>query len=166
MTPIWCHFYLYMFQYKYNKNYYIIKQFMAVILQIIQPDRIPLTVDSTLYTVDSTVIKADQTEISLSYSADNYSILISPRKMVESVILEFFNELKEITNILTGTTINVNGLMQIDFNLMVIEGDSFQLTIKDNEDNILWKGKCYATEQTDLQNFQFIEKNNNNIIKI
>jgi hypothetical protein len=139
---------------------------MAVILQITQGDTIPLTVDSTVYTVDSTSITADQTVIVTGSSSNLYSILITPREMVGVVSMEFFNELKETTNIFTASTINVNGLMQIDFNLNVVEGDSFQLTIKDTEDNKLWTGKAYATDQTDLQNFQFIEKNNNNIIKI
>jgi hypothetical protein len=139
---------------------------MAVILQITQGDTIPLTVDSTVYTVDSTSITADQTVIVTGSSSNMYSILITPREMVGVVSMEFFNELTEVTNIFTATTTNVNGLMQIDFNLNVVEGDSFKLTINDTEDNVLWKGKAYATDQTDLQNFQFVQKNNNNIIKI
>jgi hypothetical protein len=139
---------------------------MAVILQITEAPTIPLTVDSTVYTVDSTSITADQTVIVTGSSSNLYSIFITPREMVDVVSMEFFNELKETTNVFTAATTNVNGLMQIDFNLNVVEGDSFQLTINDTEDNVLWKGKAYATDQTDLQNFQFIEKNNNNIIKI
>lgn len=138
---------------------------MAVILQITQGDTIPLTVDLTGYTVDSTSITVDQTVIVTGSSSNMYTILVTPREMVDTVSMEFFNELKETTNIFTASTTNVNGLMEIEFNLNVVEGDSFQLTIKDTNDNVLWKGKAYATEQTDLQNFQFIEKNNN-IIKI
>lgn len=138
---------------------------MAVILNITQGDTVPLTVDSTLYTVDSTSITVDQTVIVTGSSSNMYSILVAPREMVTTVSMEFFNELKETTNIFSASTTNVNGLMQIDFNLEVVEGDSFQLTIKDTDGNVLWKGKAYATEQTDLQNFQFIQKNNN-IIKL
>ena len=138
---------------------------MAVILQITQGGTTPLTVDSTLYTVDSTSITVDQTVIVTGSSSNMYSILVAPREMVATVSMEFFNELKETTNIFSASTTNVNGLMQIDFNLEVVEGDSFQLTIKDTNGNVLWKGKAYATEQTDLQNFQFIQKNNN-IIKL
>jgi NADH:ubiquinone oxidoreductase subunit H len=138
---------------------------MAVILQITEAPTIPLTVDLTGYTVDSTSITVDQTVIVTGSSSNMYTILVTPREMVETVSMEFFNELKETTNIFTASTTNVNGLMEIEFNLNVVEGDSFQLTIKDTNDNVLWKGKAYATEQTDLQNFQFIEKNNN-IIKI
>lgn len=138
---------------------------MAVILQITEAPTIPLTVDLTGYTVDSTSITVDQTVIVTGSSSNQYTILVTPREMVETVSMEFFHELKETTNIFTASTTNVNGLMEIEFNLNVVEGDSFQLTIKDTNDNVLWKGKAYATEQTDLQNFQFIEKNNN-IIKI
>jgi NADH:ubiquinone oxidoreductase subunit H len=138
---------------------------MAVILQITEAPTIPLTVDLTGYTVDSTSITVDQTVIVTGSSSNMYTILVTPREMVDTVSMEFFNELKETTNIFTASTTNVNGLMEIEFNLNVVEGDSFQLTIKDTNDNVLWKGKAYATEQTDLQNFQFIEKNNN-IIKI
>jgi hypothetical protein len=139
---------------------------MAVILQINQAPTSDLTVDSTLYTVDNTSITADRTRIVTGSTTTEYSILIAPREMVSNVVMEFYHELKNTLTSVSATTTNESGYMRINFDIYVVEGDSFELTIKNTQNKVIWKGKAYATEQTDLQDFQFTPKNNNNIIKL
>jgi hypothetical protein len=140
---------------------------MAVILKINEIPTSSLTVDSTQYTVDNTSITADRITIVTGASSSDYSILIAPREYAVDVVMEFYHELKETLTTISATTESVNGYMKVNFSILVVEGDSFELTIKNTNGKILWKGKAYATEQTDLQNYQFTPKNNNNdIIKI
>jgi len=46
------------------------------------------------------------------------------------------------------------------------EGASFETKVLDTDDKLLWRGKIYATSQTDLENYTLNPRNNNNIIRI
>lgn len=139
---------------------------MPIILKI-NNDTAPITVDSTVVTVDSTSITADRTYVMTGTGTTEYSVLVTPREMVDTVSMEFYDELKDVTTTFTASTIDENRLMRINFDLNgVQEGSSYEVKIKKLDGSILWTGKAYATSQDDLQNFQFIKKTNNNIIKL
>lgn len=138
---------------------------MPVVLKYVETPPNGITVDSTVYTVDSTELTADM-QSSGSSTTSGYTIVISAREIVDIVNMEFFNELKEKTQIVTGVCEMIGNYLSINFMLDIVEGDSFQLTIKDLSDNIIWKGKAYSTAQTDLQNYTLTPTTSNNIIKI
>lgn len=125
----------------------------------------PLTVDSTLITADSTLITADQT-VTMNTVDNNHVLNVIPREYAEEVRLVMWNEMTsvstEIDNIITTTT---NGHLEIPFNHYFIEGDSAETKVFDMDNKLIWRGKIYATSQTDLENFT-LNPTNSNIIKI
>ena len=103
---------------------------MAVILKLTEFPPIYITADSDIYTADSDEITADMEVI--GQSTVGYSILVTPRDIVESVELDFYNELKETHTIVSGSTINEGNYIRIILTLDdIVEGESFQLTKKD-----------------------------------
>ena len=65
-------------------------------------------------------------------------------------------------NELKGTVYNIsitdfgyyNGILTINFATPQLrEGDSFEIELKEN-DNLIYRGKGYATAQTDLENYK------------
>jgi hypothetical protein len=123
-----------------------------------------LTVDSTSITVDSTSITVDATTNTFS----GFSFVITSREFVAECEMIFYNELKDTTETVTGYGSDFRGLLKLDFTLdEVEENDSFQVTInKFITGELLWRGKAFATSQTDLENFTMTKPGINNIIKI
>lgn len=133
------------------------------ILKLIPSSGSSLTVDSTLITVDSTTITVDATTNSVS----GFTFYITTREVVDECEMIFYNELRETTETVIGTCSEYRGTLKIEFNLVdVIEADSFQLTINDMDGNLLYRGKAFATNQTDLENYSMTKPNQNNIIII
>jgi hypothetical protein len=66
---------------------------MAVILKIVDIPRKPLTVDSTLIFADSTLITADTSSIVVDVNF--FSVYITPRFIVDKVMVELYDELTE-----------------------------------------------------------------------
>jgi len=123
-----------------------------------------LSVDNTFITVDSTSITVDATTNSFS----GFSFVITSREFVAECEMVFYNELKDTTQTITGYGSDYRGLLKLDFALdEVEENDSFQVTInKLITGELLWRGKAFATSQTDLENFSMTKPGSNNIIKI
>jgi len=123
----------------------------------------PLTVDTSYITVDTSSITVDATVIG---EPSTYSITITPREYPTDVKLILWNELLEQTNIQQCTVINSNGYMEIPFILSDIEdGTSFEVTVTDLSDKLLWRGKLYCTNQTNMQEFKMNVPNASKIIK-
>jgi hypothetical protein len=125
----------------------------------------PLTVDSTLITVDSTIITADQT-VYYTINTTEHVLSIIPRFYETEVKLILWNEIKEVQTNLTITATITNGYLEIPFTLYLEEGDSLEVKVTNMADKLMWRGKIYATSQTDLENFTLNPKTTNNIIKI
>jgi hypothetical protein len=123
-----------------------------------------LSVDSTLITVDSTTVTVDSTTNPFS----GFSFVITSREFVAECEMIFYNELKDTTQTVTGYGSDFRGLLKLDFALdEVEENDSFQVTVnKPIIGELLWRGKAFATSQTDLENFTMTKPGTNNIIKI
>ena len=125
----------------------------------------PLTVDSTLYTVDSTLITADQT-VTFQPNSNNHILRIIPRFYETNIKLSLWNELTSTQTGLTATAGITGGYLEIPFTYFLSEGDSIETEVTDTDDKLMWRGKLYATSQTDLENFTLNPKTNNNIIKL
>ena len=137
-------------------------------LKVIQISDIPsgpLTVDSTLITVDSTLITADQT-INYIPNTNDHILKVIPRFYETDVKLVLWNELRSTETILECTAGITGGYIEVPFTYYLSEGDSLETKVTDMDDKLMWRGKIYATSQTDLENFTLNPKNNNNIIKL
>jgi hypothetical protein len=119
-----------------------------------------VTCDSTLITVDSTQLTVDNNNTSLGYT-----IKLIPRYFAENIKLVLRNELtNEVTTIQTSMT-QLNGLCYIIFSIPIEDSTSFELTLLNalNED-LLFRGKAFATMQTDLENYKMTKPTDNNKI--
>ena len=87
-------------------------------------------------------------------SETTQSVTIIPRYDVTTISVNLRNESKA-----TGETFeNVdttygNGYMTFEINKEVSEGENYEIELIDNE-TILFRGKCFATDETDLENYK------------
>lgn len=138
---------------------------MAVILKIVDNPRTPITVDSTLIFADSTDITADTS--SIATTVNYFSIIITPKYLVEQVKIELFDELLETNTNFLCFAENFKGKMRLSFTFLVKENSSYEMTVRDLDNKVIWRGKAFTTKQNDVQNFEFGNANKvNNIIKL
>lgn len=73
------------------------------------------------------------------------------------------DETKDITHeiAVTGVYYQNNVLVLVFDEPIMKEGQSFEVTINEN-DELIYRGKAYATAQTDLENFEL----NNGVLKV
>ena len=125
----------------------------------------PLTADNTEITADDDSIRVDATYTALP--ANTYMIIVTPRELVTSIKLKLINELTKVSVTLPLTVTNTNGKMYITFELDgVKEADTFKAVVTKTDDSLLWRGKVYATKQTNIQDFKINTPDSNNIIKM
>lgn len=112
----------------------------------------PLTVDNTNITVDTTDITVDQTFID---GEGSYKITLLPRIFYNTSRLELINELtKEQFDLPTMNILN-NGYTDVYFTLTnVKDKDSFSATLYSTTNELLWRGKIFATNQENLQEYK------------
>ena len=122
------------------------------IIKLNNPEYFPLTADNTNITVDNTNITVDQTFINEDGS---YKITILPRNYYNVSKLILVNELTgETFNLETMNIIN-KGYMDVYFTLNnVKDKDSFKATLYSTTDELLWRGKLFATTQEDIQEYK------------
>jgi hypothetical protein len=125
----------------------------------------PFTVDTTLITADTTDYTADQT-LYFEPNQNDHVLSIIPRFYETDVKLILWNEIKETRTVLNCIAVINDGFLDVPFSYPLEEGDSLETTVTDMDDKLMWRGKIYATSQTDLENFTLNPKTNNNIIKI
>lgn len=72
-----------------------------------------------------------------------------------TLTMQMRNENKgTVTNISINDFGYYNGILTINFATPTMnEGDSFEIELKENTE-VIYRGKGYATEQTDLENFK------------
>lgn len=73
------------------------------------------------------------------------------------------DETRDITHTIETTAVYYqNNVLVLIFNAPILkEGQSFEVTINENN-ALIYRGKAYATAQTDLENFEL----NNGVLKI
>lgn len=86
--------------------------------------------------------------------ATTQTIKVIPRADNTAILLDIRNEETDVTvrTALTGTFLN--GYLSVAFTYDFIEGGSYEVDIYTATEEILWRGKAYATAQTDLENFK------------
>jgi hypothetical protein len=84
-----------------------------------------------------------------------HSLRCIPRNHSEIVLLKLRNELKNTTETFEIETIQYNSYMILEFVKTFVEGESSEIEIFDSiNDELLYRGKSYATSQTDLENYK------------
>lgn len=98
-----------------------------------------------------------------------YDLVFIPRVYKDYALNELTSEVTQEKNGLSvsttheSPTADIKGYKTITidlFSLDVVEGDSLTVKLTDN-DGVVYRGKIYATNVTDLQNFQLISVNQN-----
>ena len=131
------------------------------VIKIDEPLGESLSADTTLITADTTEYTADQTR---SGQANEYQLSVIPRFYTEEVKLILLNEDTDTTIVMEVPAEEINGKLVVTFSMDFIDGNSFETTITDLSDTLMWRGKIYATLQDDLENFTLYPKTNNKIV--
>ena len=93
-----------------------------------------------------------------------YQFKCIPRGYNSGIITFFLrDELKDITHEIEVTDVYYqNGILVLIFDDYIMkEGQSFEIVINEN-DELIYRGKAFATAQTDLENFEL----NNGVLKV
>ncbi len=121
-----------------------------------------ITVDTTSVFADNTTITVDST---LTSGSNSYAITIPPRELVDSVSLVLYNELTETQTSQSCATVIENGLMTVIFQHAFVDRDSYEAQVNDVSGSLLWRGKLFATNQEDIQEYK-MNVPVNNIIEL
>jgi hypothetical protein len=93
-----------------------------------------------------------------------YQFKCIPREYNSGLITFYLrDELKDLTHTIDVSTVYYqNSILTLIFDEPIFkEGQSFEVTINEN-DNLIYRGKAYATAQTDLENFEL----NKGVLKV
>ena len=84
------------------------------------------------------------------------NIVIQPRFYpTSSIVLELINEATKEVLIISNTYTILNGVMTVEFDLTVVEGDRFQIKITEGVD-VVYRNIAYSTDQ-DPQDFKLTD---------
>lgn len=84
-----------------------------------------------------------------------HSLRCIPRTQKEVVILKLRNELKDTIETFEIDSFISGNYLILEFEKTFVEGESSEIEIFDAiTDDLLYRGKSYATTQTDLENFK------------
>ena len=83
----------------------------------------------------------------------SHTMTVIPRFNADIVTLLIHDELRdEQTEIENIETYCENGYMTFEFSYTFREGGNYSMTIE--SDTLIWRGKAYATNETDLENYK------------
>lgn len=85
---------------------------------------------------------------------ENQTITIIPRYEVSDATLTLLNEETQVLNTFAVEPTFSFGYLTMTFELTVQESESFNLEIKDKSNNVVFRGKAFATDTTDLENYK------------
>jgi hypothetical protein len=82
-----------------------------------------------------------------------HSMHLIPRFQSDIIDLIIHDELKDEQTTIQGIeTYCDNGYMFFEFQYTFREGGSYSMTVE--SDTLIWRGKAYATNETDLENYK------------
>lgn len=88
---------------------------------------------------------------------DSIHILIFiPRNEKTNVLLKIRNELRNIENEIEVRGQMINGVFYGNFEYNFKEGGTYEIDVFDLDTNLLFRGKAFATNENDLQNYKMI----------
>ena len=117
-------------------------------------DTTDISVDTTLYTTDATIL----------INEEGLSVKFVPRYFVQECELILRNELTDVIETRTLEMINDNGIAVLIFDGDIKDATSFEMTVNDLTGKLLYRGKAFATTQTDIQQYTMNKRVNNKII--
>lgn len=83
-------------------------------------------------------------------------MFVIPRKYEEVLNIKIRHELKDTTTIIDTFESGIdNGYLQLAFTLKSKEGASYEIEVN-GITTLLWRGKGYATNKTDLENYKLL----------
>ena len=86
-----------------------------------------------------------------------HNIIVTPRKYSESAFLTLRHELKDRTFTFPDLqAVKDNGYLRVNFTFTFKEGESYEITLTSESNELLWRGKGYATTETDLENYKLL----------
>lgn len=85
-----------------------------------------------------------------------HTLVFIPRVNTTSVILKIKYELRDTENIFGVVGTVTNNVFMGSFEYVFKEGGSYEIEIFDTLENLLFRGKAFATDETDLQNYKLI----------
>lgn len=86
----------------------------------------------------------------------SHTMKIIPRKYEDVLNIVIRHELKDETTIVTDFTDGIdNGYVTIVFPFTFKEGASYEIEVN-GITTLLWRGKGYATNKTDLENYKLL----------
>ena len=89
-------------------------------------------------------------------SVENHILKITPRYQTETCTILLRHELTDVLTTLEDLRVYCdNGYVIIPFEFTFKEGGSYHIEIT-SDDLTIWRGKCYATEQTDIENYKLL----------
>jgi len=89
-------------------------------------------------------------------SNENHILKVIPRYNVENCTILIRHELTDVLTTLENQRVYCdNGYATIPFEYQFKEGGSYHIEIITNSLTI-WRGKAYATDQTDLENYKLL----------
>lgn len=74
-----------------------------------------------------------------------HTLKIIPREYVTNATMILRNELRQTETTHTLTCTNVGGYLTSTFTQVMTEGQNFEFEVYDTNDNLLYRGKAYAT---------------------
>lgn len=83
-----------------------------------------------------------------------HALYIVSRSIPDTATLILYNELRDTETTIPIICSNVGGYLHANFEHNFKEGQSYELSVIDSEMKILYRGKAYATNQEDLQNYK------------
>ena len=91
----------------------------------------------------------------LKPSEATHSITIIARKNEPIISIVIKNEGKNTTETIEDiSTIFLNGYLTFEITKTVLEQESFEYSVYNLDSELLFRGKAFATNQTDLQNYK------------
>lgn len=106
-----------------------------------------ITCDSTMITCDSDIITVDATQ------SDLYEFKVPYRFFSDDVRFIIYDESNDIEIEMELQAVEVNNYMLFNFYFDFEDDKTYESKITDMSDKLIWRGKIYATLQTDLQNY-------------
>ena len=87
-------------------------------------------------------------------SEETQTVTIIPRYEADLVTLKLRDESKATEETFEDlTAVYIFGYLTFEFEKTVTEGSTFEFEVLEDE-NILFRGKAFATDETDLQNYK------------
>ena len=89
-------------------------------------------------------------------SQTTHQLLFIPRLGTNTVFVEITNELRGNKDMFTVNGSMINGVFYGSFNYTFKEGGTYEIDAFDGDSRLLFRGKAFATDVEDLQNYKLI----------